>query len=148
MKNNFIKVIFAVTALLMVGCSPDDEKSIVGNWNVQTFHYIHYDNIYDITEDETWDGENNYYDAAEFFDNGIMRWHLSDMFAELNGHTYDTLSWQINGDILILQHGPDSLGYVRWDYQIKEFTNSRLVIEWNRHENTYDEMQCYTLKRR
>ena len=58
-----------------------------------------------------------------------------------------TLRWWIDGDRLLLERGPDSLGYVKWNYKIKELDKKNLVIETTQDYSDHEYTEDYTFKR-
>jgi len=113
----------------------------------QDTSWIRDDEIYNVSD-------TNYigFDAAEFFADGIMRWHTNENYQAFYGNESITLSWSINEAKLYIERGPDSLGHVEWEYEIKELNDRNLVIE--RHDrviqdfNNYEYSESYALKRR
>ena len=85
-----------------------------------------------------------------------MRWHLNEKYQDIYGNEfpdhYMTLRWSINDNILYIERGPDSLGHVTWEYEIKELNDQNLVIELHERVienlNNYEYTESYALKRR
>ena len=161
------KAILTLAVLCTLGmfCACDDKdysELIIGTWDVQTYRFLHVDYYQDtswIRDDEIYNvSDTNYigFDAAEFFDDGIMRWHLNEKYQAIYGNEfpdhYMTLRWSINDNILYIERGPDSLGHVTWEYEIKELNDQNLVIELHERVienlNNYEYTESYALKRR
>lgn len=157
------KVFLALAVLCGIGmlCACDDKdysELIIGTWDVQTYSFLHVDYYQDtswIRDEEIYNvSDTNYigFDAAEFFADGIMRWHTNENYQAFYGNESITLSWSINEAKLYIERGPDSLGHVEWEYEIKELNDRNLVIE--RHDrviqdfNNYEYTESYALKRR
>ena len=157
--------VLALGAMLLISCGKDNKdhsKLIIGTWDVQTYHFSYVDYY----EDTSWIRNEGMYnvsdtcyigfDAAEFFVDGIMRWHLNEKYQAIYGNEfpdqYLTLRWSINDNILYLERGPDSLGHVTWEYEIKELNDQNLVIELHERVienlNNYEFTESYALKRR
>ena len=160
-----MKKLFLFGALLcalgmFVACGDKDNSNlIVGKWDVQTYHFLQRDFYQDtswIRDEATFNlPDTSYigYDAAEFFADGTMCWHMNDNYYGYYGHEYPepylTLRWWIEDDRLLLERGPDSLGHVKWDYKIKELDKKNLVIETTQDDYPYHEYtEDYTFKRR
>lgn len=157
------KVFLTLAVLCGIGmlCACDDKdysELIIGTWDVQTYSFLHVDYYQDtswIRDDEIYNvSDTNYigFDAAEFFADGIMRWHTNEMYQAFYGNESITLSWSINDNILYIERGSDSLGYVKWEYEIKELNDRNLVIELHdrviQDFNNYEYTESYALKRR
>ena len=159
MKKAFLTL--AVLCTLGMFCACDDKdysELIIGTWDVQTYRFLSVDYYQDtswIFDDEIYNvSDTNYigFDAAEFFADGIMRWHTNENYQAFYGNESITLSWSINEAKLYTERGPDSLGYYKLEYEIKKLSDRDLVIE--RHDrviqdfNNYEYTESYALKRR
>ena len=163
MKKAFLTLAVLCTLGMFGACDDKDySELIICTWDVQTYRFLRVDYYQDtswIRDDEIYNvSDTNYigFDAAEFFADGIMRWHLNEKYQAIYGNEfpdhYMTLRWSINDNILYIERGPDSLGHVKWEYEIKELNDRNLVIELHERVienlNNYEYTESYALKRR